>query len=109
MHKLSQGDQVEKLPIRPIISNIDTATYRLEKHLAKLLSPLGTSEYTAKSPKDFIEKLRTVKVTKRYQMVSFDTKALFTNVPLEYTTDLVLRRIYENHEISTSITRNEMR
>ena len=42
-------------------------------------------------------------------MVSFDVKALFTNVSLEYTIDLVLKRIYENHEISTSITRNEMR
>ena len=39
-------------------------------------------------------------------MVSFNVKALFTNVPSEYTIDLVLKRIYENHEISTSITRN---
>ena len=42
-------------------------------------------------------------------MASFDVKVLFTNVPLEYTIDLVLKRICENHEISTSITRNEMR
>ena len=42
-------------------------------------------------------------------MVSSDVKALFTNVPLKYTIDLVLKRIYENHEISTSITRNETR
>ena len=77
------------------------------KHLAKFLSPLSTSEYTVKSTKDFIEKLKTVKVPKGYQMVSFDVKALFTNVPLEYTIDLVLKRIFENHEISTSITRNE--
>ena len=55
-----------------------------------------------------MEKLRTVKVTTGYQMVSFDVRPLFTNVPLEYTIDLVLKRIYENHEISTSITRNEM-
>ena len=27
IYELSQGDQVEKLPIRPIISTIDTATY----------------------------------------------------------------------------------
>ena len=79
------------------------------KHLAKLLSPLSTSEYTAKSTKDFIEKLRTFKVPKEYQMVSFDVKALFTYVSLEYTINLVLKRIYENHEISMSITRNEMR
>ena len=77
------------------------------KHLAKFLSPLSASEYTVKSTKDFIEKLKTVKVPKGYQMVSFDVKALFTNVPLEYTIDLVLKRIFENHEISTSITRNE--
>ena len=62
-----------------------------------------------KSTKDFIEKLRAVKVPKGYQMASFDVKVLFTNVPLEYTIDLVLKRICENHEISTSITRNEMR
>ena len=53
IRKLSQGDQVEKLPIRPIIFNIDTATYRPAKHLAKLLSLLSTSEYTVKSTKDF--------------------------------------------------------
>ena len=110
IHKLSQGDQVDKLPIiKPIISNIDTATYRLAKHLAKLLSPLSTSKYTVKSTKDFIEKFKTVKVPTGHQLVSFDVKALFTNVPLEYTIDLVLKRIYENHEIPTSITRNEMR
>ena len=28
---------------------------------------------------------------------------------MEYSIDLVLKRIYENHEISKSITRNEMR
>ena len=55
-----------------------------------------------------MEKFRTVQVPMGYQMVSFDVRPLFTNVPLEYTIDLVLKRIYENHEISTSITRNEM-
>ena len=46
-----------------------------------------------KSTKDFIEKLRIVKVPKGYQMVSFDVIALFTNVPSEYNIDLVLKRI----------------
>ena len=51
-----------------------------------------------KSTKDFMEKFRTVQVPMGYQMVSFDARPLFTNVPLEYTIDLVLTRIYENHE-----------
>ena len=61
-----------------------------------------------RSTKDFIEIIKTVGVAKRYQMVSFDLKALFTNVFLEQTVDLVLKRIYENTEISASITRNEL-
>ena len=79
------------------------------KHLSQFLSLLSTSEYTVKNTKCFIEKLRTDEVLKGYQMVSFDVKALFTNVPLEYTVDLVLKRIYENHETLMSITKNEMR
>ena len=42
-------------------------------------------------------------------MVSFDVKSLFTNVPLECTIDLVLKRIYDNGELSTDITRSEMK
>ena len=42
-------------------------------------------------------------------MVSFDVKSLFTNVPLEYTIDLILKRIYDNGELSTDITRSEMK
>ena len=49
--------------------------------------------------KHFIEKLRTAKVAKGYQFVYFDVKASFTNVSLEYTIDLVLKRIYDNYEI----------
>ena len=59
--------------------------------------------------KYFIENLRTVTVPQGYQMLYFDVKALFTNVSLKYTIDLVLKRIYDSYEILTSITRNEMR
>ena len=38
IHKLSDRDSIEKLPIRPIISNLNTATYHLAKYLAKVLS-----------------------------------------------------------------------
>ena len=62
-----------------------------------------------KSTKYSIEKLRTVKVPTWYQMVCFNVKALFKNVPLECTVYLELKRIYENHEIARSVTRNEVR
>ena len=38
VHEISENNTVDELPIRPIVSNIGTATYDLAKYLAKLLS-----------------------------------------------------------------------
>jgi len=35
--------------------------------------------------------------------------ALFTNVPLLYTIDIILDRIYNRKELNTEITRNELK
>ena len=109
IHKLSDRDGIEKLPIRPIISNLNTATYHLAKYLAKLLSPLSTSEYTVSSSKEFMTTIKNVQVPSGYHMVSFDVKSLFTNFPLEYTIGLVLERIYNKRELVTNFTRSEMK
>ena len=37
LHKVSNNSTVEQLPLRPITSNIRTATYGLAKYLAQLL------------------------------------------------------------------------
>ena len=42
-------------------------------------------------------------------MVSFDVKSLFTNVPLDRTIDIILKRIYDHKELETPITRCEMK
>ena len=39
----------------------------------------------------------------------FDVASLFTNVPIDSTIDIIIRRIYEFKEIDTRITKNEMR
>ena len=54
IHKLKNDRAVDELLIRPFISSINTTSYQLAKYLAKLLSPLSTSEYTVKSTSDFI-------------------------------------------------------
>lgn len=46
IHKLKKGQGINELPLRPIVSNIGTATYDLAKYLAKLLSPLNKSQYS---------------------------------------------------------------
>ena len=42
-------------------------------------------------------------------MVSFDLKSLFTNVLLDRTIVIILRRIYDHKELETPISRSEMK
>lgn len=57
VHKVPKND----LPIRPIVSNIGAASYHLAKYLAQLLSPLSQSEFTVKSIKHFMSKVKQMK------------------------------------------------
>ena len=78
-------------PLRPIISIIGTATYEIARYLAELLAPLGKSKHTISNTKDFITRLKTERIQKkRFKMISFDVKSLFTNAPLEETIDIIL-------------------
>ena len=42
-------------------------------------------------------------------MVSFDAKSFFTNVPLDRTIDITLKRIYDHKQLETPITICEMK
>ena len=100
---------MDQLPIRPIVSNIGTATYQLAKYLAKLLSPLSQSQYTVKSTKDLIQKIYNVNVPHGFNMISFDVKSLFSSIPLEEAINGALDIIYHRKEIAISISKNDMR
>lgn len=71
------------LPIRPIVSNIGTATCNSVSHLAKILSLLNKCKYAIYSAKHFMKKVTQETVHDRHKMALFDAKSLFTNVPLE--------------------------
>ena len=73
------------------------------------MAPLRESQYSIKSTKDFISDIKNKKVPNGFQMVSFYVKSLFTNLPLDQIIQLILKRIYEKHEISTNITKQEMK
>ena len=73
-----------------------------------MLAPLRVSEYIVKSTKYFIVKVKAKEVSNDNQIVLFDRKSRFTNVPLDRAIDIILRRIYDKHELQTSTTRSEM-
>ena len=109
VHKLNGSTDVNQLPMRPVISNIGTATYELSKYLADLLRPLTKSEYSIDSTKDFIDRIRQKGIPQGYEMVSFDVVSLFTSVPLDYTINLILDKIYREKRVKTKLKRGEMK
>lgn len=110
VHKLPQdSNNVDDLPVRPIVSSIGTATYETSKYLASLLSPLAKSKYTVQSTKEFITRIREKSVSVEFELVSFDVTSLFTNVPLDYTIEVILDKVYRQKRIKTKLKREEMR
>ena len=93
IHKLKNDRAVDELPIRPIISKINTALYQLAKYLAKLLSPLRTSEYIVESTSDFITHTKGQNIPNIFNLISFDVTSLFTSFPLDFGIDVIRKRI----------------
>ena len=69
IHKVPLNGFIDNLPLRPIISNIDTASYQQAKYLAKLLSPLAQSNFTINSTKDLMIKIKNENIPENYEIV----------------------------------------
>jgi Reverse transcriptase (RNA-dependent DNA polymerase) len=83
----------ENYPLRPVMSATKTVAYGLGKMLATRLNTLRTGPYMIKDRFDFVRKIRKSELGDK-TMVSFDVTSLFTNVPLTYTIDLILDKMY---------------
>ena len=44
-----------------------------------------------------------------YKLVSFDMTSLFTNVPIDHTISIILKRIYDQRELEIKISIQEMK
>ena len=81
------------VPLRPVMSATKIVGYGLGKVLTRRLNHLRQSPYVVKDSFDFVEKIKKSTNADK-TMVSFDVKSLFTNVPLTYTINLILDRMY---------------
>ena len=71
-------------PFRPILSDLNTPTYKLAKFLVSVLKPLTTSEFTVKDSFHFAEQI----VDQQHDIFMgcfVDVDSLFTSIPLEET------------------------
>ena len=83
-------------PFRPILSAINTPTYRLAKFFVPVLESLTSNEYTVKDSLAFAEEI--VEQDSQFFMGSLDVDSLFTDVSLEDTIDICTNTLFENTE-----------
>ena len=93
--------------LRPILSAVNTPTYKLSQYLNSLMKPLTTNEYTAKYYFSFATDVRKQDTAK--SMASLDVDSLFTNIPLAETIDICCNLLYQHAETVDGLTRNEFK
>ena len=99
---------VNNIPkLRPILSAINTPTYKLSQYLNMLLKPHTTNEYTAKDTFAFTEDIR--KQDASLAMASLDVDSLFTNIPLIETVDICCDLLFNNTELVDGLSRAEFK
>ncbi|XP_072019690.1 uncharacterized protein [Amphiura filiformis] len=80
----------ENMPLRPIVSSINSPCYNLVKHLADILTPLsGKGTSYIKNSQHFVEKARQIPIEPGDLLVSFDVVSLFTNVPIDDASKII--------------------
>ena len=88
-HKIPVNGTVDDLMLRPVISNIGTASYHVAEYLAKMLSPLSKSGYTVNNNIQFINYIKTISMPSDHKFISFYVKSLVMNVTLVFIIDLI--------------------
>ncbi|KAJ8025720.1 hypothetical protein HOLleu_33353 [Holothuria leucospilota] len=71
----------EGIPLRPIVSSINSPSYNLARHLANIMTPLsGKGMSYIKNSQHFVERAKKILIETSDILVSFDVASLFTNV-----------------------------
>ena len=89
--------------LRPILSAINTPSYKLAKFLVPLLTPLTSNDSTIKDSFSFAEEVFSFDCA--YYMTSFDMESLFTNIPLEETINICVDKLFENNTKVNNLTK----
>ena len=90
----------EGYPVRPIVSMVNTPEYNLAKYLDSIIKPLIPAKYAVTSNVDFLNQLKSYDQEGGDFCVSFDVVSLFTNIPLEFTIELIADKLYGENNVT---------
>ena len=100
----------ENHPLRPILASVGSYTYQSAKWLNKVLEPLRQHPTVVKDSFEFANKISEIKNLQNYTLVSFDVKSLFTNIPVDFTINLILEKLFpENSTLFYDMTKKQFK
>ena len=94
-------------PFRPILSAINTPSYRLAKFFVPILSELTKNEFVLKDSFEFASDIRNQNPD--LFMTSFDIDSLFTNLPLDETIELCVKKTFGRKKKFKGFTKIEFK
>ena len=94
-------------PFRPILSALQTPTYKLAKYLVPILEPLTTNKYAVKDSFKFATEI--VEQDSNNFMGSLDIDSLFTNIALEETIKICTNNFFKNEDIASGLKKSEFK
>ena len=94
-------------PFRPILSAINTSSYKIAKFLTPLLSSLTKNQFVSKDSFEFAKNVRDQNPD--LFMASFDIDSLFTNVPLDETIDIIVKKLFGRKKKYEGFTKDQFK
>jgi len=96
-------------PMRPIISAVGSINHETAKWLSNVFAPLRHHSTNVRDTFSFAKEIQKNDL-QGCVMASFDVKSLFPNIPLKFTTNLIVKSLF--HDGCTQfhgITQNQMK
>ena len=81
-------------PMCPIVSSIGTYNYDLAKYLVTILKPISKNNSSVKDSFAFVDWIKTKQNSGGGIMCSFDISSLFTNVSIDETIEICIKKLY---------------
>ena len=92
--------------LRPILSAINTGTYKWAKCFVPLLKPFTSNNYAVKDSFDFVKDI-TQQSSKLF-MASLDVDSFFINVPLDETVEICVNKSFKSSQTVSGLNKQQV-